>query len=84
MDFSVVDEMCQFTDQDAFGMARKLAQYEGIFSGGTGGANVWGALKLAATLAEPAIIVTIIPDNGVKYMSKFYNDQWMLDQEHSI
>ncbi len=84
MDFSVVDEMYQFSDQDAFGMARKLAREEGIFGGGTGGANVWGALKLAATLSEPATIVTVIPDNGVKYMSKFYNDQWMLDQGHSL
>ncbi|MCB0495370.1 MAG: cysteine synthase family protein [Cyclobacteriaceae bacterium] len=84
MDFSVVDEMYQFSDQDAFGMARRLAKEEGIFGGGTGGANVWGALKLAETLKEPAIIVTVIPDNGVKYMSKFYNDQWMLDQGHTI
>ena len=84
MDFSVVDEMYQFTDQDAFGMARRLANEEGIFGGGTGGANVWGALQLAATLKEPAVIVTLIPDNGVKYMSKFYNDQWMLDQGHTL
>lgn len=84
MDFSVVDEMYQFTDQDAFGTARMLAREEGIFGGGTGGANVWGALKLAKSLSQPATIVTVIPDNGVKYMSKFYNDGWMLEQGHSI
>ena len=84
MDFSVVDEMYQFTDQNAFGMARLLAQEEGVFGGGTGGANVWGALKLAASLTEPATIVTVIPDNGVKYMSKFYNDEWMLAQGHTL
>lgn len=84
MDFSVVDEMYQFTDQDAFGTARRLAKEEGIFGGGTGGANVWGALKLAATLTEPATIVAVIPDNGVKYMSKFYNDEWMRAQGHTI
>jgi cystathionine beta-synthase/cysteine synthase A len=84
MDFSVVDEMFQFTDQNAFETARLLAREEGIFGGGTGGANVWAALKLAATLTEPATIVTVIPDSGVKYMSKFYNDQWMLDQGHTI
>lgn len=84
MDFSVVDEMYQFNDQNAFGTARLLAKEEGIFGGGTGGANVWGALKLADSLTEPATIVTVIPDNGVKYMSKFYDDAWMLAQGHSI
>ena len=84
MDFSQVDEMYQFTDQQAFSMARLMAKEEGIFGGGTGGANVWAALKLASTLEGPATIVTIIPDNGVKYMSKFYNDDWMLENGYSI
>ena len=82
MDFSVVDEMYQFSDNNAFTTARRLAREEGIFGGGTGGANVWGALTLAKSLEEPAVIVTIIPDNGVKYLSKFYNDEWMA--EHSL
>ena len=84
MDFSQVDEMYQFNDQQAFSTARLLAKEEGIFGGGTGGANVWAALKLAETLTEPAVIVTVIPDNGVKYMSKFYDDQWMIDNGHKI
>lgn len=84
MDFSIVDDMYRFTDQDAFSMARRLAKEEGIFGGGTGGANVWGALKLAATLKEPAVIVTVIPDSGVKYLSKFYNDQWMVDNNFTL
>lgn len=84
MDFTVVDEMYKFTDQDAFSTARLLAKEEGIFGGGTGGANVWGALKLASTLKEHAVIVTVIPDNGVKYLSKFYNDQWMTNNNYSI
>lgn len=84
MDFTVVDEMYQFTDQDAFSMARRLAREEGIFGGGTGGANVWGALKLASTLEQPAVIVTIIPDHGIKYLSKFYNDEWMIRNGYSL
>lgn len=84
MDFSLVDEMYQFTDDDAFSMARKLAREEGIFGSGTGGANVWAALKHADTLKEPAVIVTMIPDSGVKYLSKFYNDEWMLKNSYSL
>lgn len=77
MDFSVVDDMYQFDDKIAFNMARRLAKEEGIFGGGTSGVNIWGALKLASSLKEPAVIVTVIPDNGAKYLSKFYNDEWM-------
>lgn len=84
MDFDQVNEMYQFNDQQAFSTARRLANEEGIFGGGTGGANVWAALKLAESLTEPAVIVTVIPDNGVKYMSKFYDNDWMLAQGHSI
>lgn len=84
MNFGVVDDMYQFNDQDAFTTARRLAKEEGIIGGGTGGANVWAALKLASTLTEPAVIVTVIPDNGAKYLSKFYNDEWMKQHNFSI
>jgi len=84
MDFSVVDDMYQFTDQNAFDTARKLSRIEGICGGGTGGANVWAALKLAETLDRESVIVTVIPDNGIRYLSKFYDDEWMLQNNYSI
>lgn len=77
MDFKMVNDMIQFNDDNAFTVARRLAREEGIIGGGTGGANVWAAMELAKTLTKPATIVTIIPDNGAKYLSKFYNDEWM-------
>lgn len=81
IDFSVIDEMWQFTDRDAFLTARRLAREEGILGGGSTGANVWGALKLAAMLEGPATIVTVAPDSGVKYLSKIYNDEWMREND---
>ncbi len=84
IDFDVIDDVFQFDDDNAFSTARALAREEGIIGGGTGGANVWGALKLASTLTEPATIVTIIPDNGAKYLSKFYNDEWMKEHGYSV
>ena len=80
MDFNLVNDMIQFSDQDCFTMARLLAKEEGIFGGGTGGANVWAALQLASKLTKPSTIVTIIPDNGAKYLSKMYNDEWMKEK----
>lgn len=80
MNFDLVNDMIQFNDHDCLNMGRRLAKEEGIIGGGTGGANVWAALQLASRLTEPATIVTVIPDNGAKYLSKMYNDEWMKEK----
>jgi cystathionine beta-synthase/cysteine synthase A len=77
MDFSVIDEVIPVKDKDAFATARLLAHKEGILAGGSSGANVWGALEIAKRLTSPAVIVAIIPDGGVKYLSKQFDDDWM-------
>ena len=56
-------------DKDAFLVGRKLANQEGILCGGSSGANVWACLEIAKKLKEPAVIVTILPDGGIKYLS---------------
>lgn len=77
MDFSIVDEMYQFNDDNAFDAALRASRDEGLFVGTSAGANLWGCMKLAETLTEPATIVTVLPDSGLKYLSKFkkYIDQ---------
>jgi cystathionine beta-synthase len=84
MDFRLVDEVLQFTDLDAFLAARRLARTEGILSGGSGGANIWACQELARKNDAPATIVTVIPDSGLKYMSKFFNDDWMQSNGHLV
>ncbi len=80
LDMKIVDDVVQVSDKNAFETARKLAKEEGVLAGGSTGANVWAALELAKTLSEPATIVAIAPDSGIKYLSKIYNDEWMNQQ----
>lgn len=78
MDFSALTDVIQVEDGDAFATCRDLARKEGLLCGGSSGANVWGCLQVAKTLRAPATIVTVLPDSGVKYMSKIYNDDWLI------
>jgi cystathionine beta-synthase len=82
IDFAVIDEVLQLGDGDAFRAARALAAAEGILGGGSGGANIWACQQLARRLDRPATIVTIIPDSGLKYLSKFFSDAWMAANGH--
>jgi cystathionine beta-synthase len=79
MDPEVVDEWIRVSDRDSFLTARRLAREEGILAGGSAGTTVWAALKVAERLGPDARILTIIPDTGRNYLSKFYDDNWMLD-----
>jgi cystathionine beta-synthase len=69
--------MFQVEDKKAIGWTKKLAFEEGIVAGGSSGANIWGAVKLAKEIDREANIVTLICDSGYKYFSTIYNDEWL-------
>jgi len=75
-DQSVVDEVDQVSDRDAFATALRLTREEGIFAGGSSGAAVSGALKFAEKNGGLSCVVVILPDSGRGYISKFYNEDW--------
>src|SRR6266568_2255797 len=79
LDSSVVDEWVRVSDRDSFLTARRLAIEEGLLVGGSGGTTVWAALEIAKRFGSDATILTMIPDSGRSYMSKFYDDNWMLE-----
>ncbi len=79
MDFSVLDDIRQVDDKQSFVATRRLAREEGIFAGGSSGAAVHVALELAKEVGKDKTIVTLLPDSGASYISKFYSDEWMRD-----
>jgi cystathionine beta-synthase len=78
-DPSVVDEYVTVSDGDSFRTARRLAREEGLLVGGSGGTAVWAMLQIAERFDADATIVTLIPDSGRGYLSKFYDDNWLLE-----
>ena len=50
MDFSLIDEVIQVKDEDAFHICHELARKEGLMVGGSAGLNTWAALQIANQL----------------------------------
>lgn len=68
-DRKACDEVVGVSSDDAYGMARRLAQEEGLFAGASTGANVVAALRIAAGLPPSATVVTLMVDHGLKYLT---------------
>ncbi|NDD26826.1 MAG: cystathionine beta-synthase [Proteobacteria bacterium] len=82
IDLSIIDEKIIVSDRDAFITARHLAREEGILAGGSCGAAVWGALKVARHLDDEKVVVVLLPDSGRNYLSRFFSDDYM--KEHGF
>jgi cystathionine beta-synthase len=80
LEVDLVDEIVNVSDKDSFHMARELARQEGIMGGGSTGTNMKLALDVAAAMRPDQVVVTIIPDTGERYLSKLYDDNWMLEK----
>lgn len=64
-----VDAIEQVTTDDAMAMSRRVAREEALFAGTSSGANIVAALRVAERLGPDAVVVTVIVDSGLRYLS---------------
>ena len=79
-DFSVIDEMVQVSDRDAFHAARELARREGLLVGGSSGAVICALRQVARDLGPGARVAILFPDSASRYLSTIFNDDWMREK----
>jgi len=77
MHFDFVDEVVRVTDKECFDTARRLVREEGLYTGGSAGGAVAAAIKYAERVDRHVNIVTILCDSTSRYLSKFFDDEWM-------
>lgn len=80
LDLSLVTKAYTVTDAEAFETVRQLLVKEGVLAGSSVGVLLAAALRYCREQTEPKRVVTLICDSGAKYLSKMYNDFWMVDQ----
>ncbi|MFL6586017.1 MAG: pyridoxal-phosphate dependent enzyme [Luteimonas sp.] len=78
-DFSRVKQAYAISDQESFLAARELLRTEGILGGSSTGTLLAAALKYCRAQTTPKKVLVFVCDTGNKYLSKLYNDYWMLD-----
>jgi cystathionine beta-synthase len=78
-DFSRVEKAYSISDKESFLTARELLEKEGILGGSSTGTLLAAALKYCREQTTPKKVLVFVCDTGNKYLSKMYNDYWMLD-----
>ena len=80
VDFDLVDRFIKVTDRDSALRARELARREGLLVGYSSGAVMQCLEQIKDELTADDVVVLIFADHGSKYVSKVFNDKWMIEQ----
>ncbi len=79
-----VDDWERVSDAESFHVARELARREGMLLGGSTGTNVAAALRYARRLGPGHLVVALGCDTGRNYLSKFFDDKWLKENQLSF
>jgi cystathionine beta-synthase len=79
-DLSLVSSAYAISDRESVETARALLSKEGILAGSSSGTLLAAALRYCREQTKPKRVVTLVPDSGNKYLSKVYNDYWVIEQ----
>jgi cystathionine beta-synthase len=78
-DFSHVRQAYAISDKESFQVGRELLMKEGVLGGSSTGTVIAAALRYCREQTTPKKVVAFVCDTGNKYLSKMFNDYWMLD-----
>jgi cystathionine beta-synthase len=79
-DFSRVKKAYSISDEEAANTVRDLLAKEAILAGSSSGTLLAAALHYCREQKKPKRVVSFVCDSGNKYLSKVFNDYWMMDQ----
>ena len=77
LDGLAVDAQFRVSDAEGMHWVRRLNAEEGMCLGLSSGINVAGAVRRAQSMCPGQVIVTILCDSGLRYMSTIYNPEWL-------
>lgn len=76
---NVMDGFVKVNDQESFDMTRRLIAEEAMCVGPSSALALVGAIKYAEKIEKPMNVLVIFPDSGRAYLSKVFNDSWMVE-----
>ncbi len=79
-DLSRVKKAYSISDEESCRTARDLLSREGILGGSSSGTLIAAALRYCREQPSPKRVVSFVCDSGNKYLSKVFNDYWLIDQ----
>jgi cystathionine beta-synthase len=77
--FKYMDDFVRVSDEESFQMTRKILAEEGLCVGPSSALALVGAIKYSEKLEKPSKILVMLPDSGRAYVSKAFNDEWLLN-----
>lgn len=79
-DFSMTKKAYTISDEESFSTARAILRKEGILAGSSSGTLIAAAIKYCKEQTQPKNVVTFVCDSGNKYLTKMYDDSWMMEK----